>query len=159
MRTVLELFIFFFEHVHEHFKKKDMNQEDAETENEILEQLQKYIREKEVGSETSQLLAKLSLGFAKQIAFELNDLLSTKDVQTNDLRQVLSNNDFDEIANAVHDHLDEVLIDRKKRIFEALRQTDYVSKNYHFEFARQLLSSKHKESTLEATNEYSDDDV
>ena len=136
-----------------------MDKEEAETEAEILDQLQKYIKEKEVGSETSQLLAKLSLGFAKQIAFELNNLLATKDVQTNDLRQVLSNNDFEEISDAVHDHLDEVLIERKKKIFEALKQTDYVSKNYHFEFARQLLNSKHKESILGATNEYSDDDV
>ena len=136
-----------------------MSTEELASEQEIISDIQKFVHDKEVSNETANLIAKLSFGFAKQIAFDLNSLLETKDVQTNDLKEILRNNDFDEIADAVGKHLSDVLIAKKEANFAALKKMDYVSKNYHFEFARQLLASKHKESILAPTNEYSDDDI
>ena len=127
-------------------------------ETEIITAMQNYISEKEVSPEASAILAKISFAFSKQIAYELNELLKSQDVQTADLKASLEAHELNDLSDKVTEHLTEVLKERKKRVFEALRQTDFVSKNYHFEFARQLLASKHRESAFGPANEYSDDD-
>ncbi|EAY18675.1 hypothetical protein TVAG_062800 [Trichomonas vaginalis G3] len=121
--------------------------------------LTQYIKEeKKLNDDAAQLLAKLAYGFAQHNAAILNQELKSGDVQTNQFRKILEEDGFEEISEKIGDRLSEILIQKKAETFERLKECSFVSKNFHFEFARQLLQSRHKES-VQTIAEYSDDEA
>lgn len=129
-----------------------------EDEARLIAALTHYLKEeKKLNDESAALMAKLAYGFALHFSTKLNNELKSGDVQTNNYRRILEAEGFDEISQFIGDRLSEILIEKKEKTFEKLKECTFVSKNFHFEFARQLLQSRHKES-VQTIADYSDDD-
>ena len=115
-----------------------------------------YLKEKyDLNDESSLLLGKLSYGFAKQISNDLNTNFENQDLNSSNLKEILSKRGFSRFNIILDEYLIELRKKKKEQIFQQLQKENFVSKNYHFEFAKLLLSSKHQISNPHISD-YSD---
>lgn len=115
-----------------------------------------YISAKQLNEESAEFLARLTVAFATEVADRLKELSKTGDIQTNDLNDILSELGLDSFKAKILDKLGEIRRAKKQEKFDLLKDQPFVSKNYHFGFARQLLASKHREAVPHMNGDYSD---